>query len=224
MAIGNFPAHSIGFDVFCKITQHPIRFYESMKKSSAHPFFDHLNQFVTISEKEFEIIRSYFETQNLKKKQLLMKADGPCDQIYFVLKGCVHMYFITERGTERTVQFALENWWITDFLAYQKQTSTHFFIQAIENTVVLSVRYGEYERLLHDFPQLERYFRIIFQIAYGSSIMKMKYLFDFSKEEIYFHFTEHFPEFAQRVPQYLIASFLGLTPEYVSEIRSKKRS
>ena len=195
-----------------------------MKESSVNPLFGHLNQFVTVSEKEFETIHSYFNTQYLKKKELLMEADGPCNQIYFVLKGCLHMYFITEKGTERTVQFALENWWITDFLAYQKHTNTNFFIQAVEDTVVLSIGSEEYERLLQEFPQLERYFRLIFQIAYGSSIMKIKYLFDFSKEDIYFHFTEHFPEFAQRGPQYLIASFLGLTPEYVSEIRDKKRS
>ena len=71
---------------------------------------------------------------------------------------------------------------------------------------------------------LERYFRTIYQIAYGASLIKVKYLYDLSKEEIYLHFTEHFPDFAQRVPQYLIASFLGLTPEYVSEIRAKNRS
>jgi len=195
-----------------------------MIKAKAHPFFDHLNQFITVSEKEFEIIHSYVSIKRLEKKQLLMEANGPCNHAYFVLKGCLHMYFITEKGTERTVQFALENWWITDFLAYQKHLKTDFFIQAVEPSEVLSIESESLEKILQEFPKLERYFRVIFQIGYGSSIIKMKYLYDFTKEEIYFHFTENFPEFAQRVPQYLIASFLGLTPEYVSEIRAKKRS
>ena len=113
---------------------------------------------------------------------------------------------------------------MTDFLAYQNKTRTGFYIQAVENTQLLAISYQDHERLLAEFPILERYFRMVYQIAYGSSLMKMKYLFNYSKEELYFHFTDHFPEFAQRVPQYLIASFLGHTPEYVSEIRAKKRS
>ncbi|MBO0322424.1 Crp/Fnr family transcriptional regulator [Muricauda sp. CAU 1633] len=186
--------------------------------------FAHINKFVTVSNEDFQRINSFFESQSVSKKQILMEAGSPCDQNYFVLRGCLHMYFTSEKGVERTVQFAIDNWWMTDGLAYLNQTRTDFNIQAVEDTELLSISYEKQEQLLKEFPQLERYFRIMYQIGYGSSIMKMKYLFDFSKEEIYFHFTEHFPEFAQRVPQYLIASFLGLTPEYVSEIRAKKRS
>lgn len=134
------------------------------------------------------------------------------------------MYFTTEKGTERTVQFALECWWLTDFLAFQNHTSTNFNVQAVEKSQVLSLSNVQQELLLEEFPMLERYFRTIYQIAYGATLVKLKYLYDLSKEEIYLHFIEHFPEFAQRVPQYLIASFLGLTPEYVSEIRAKNRS
>ena len=71
---------------------------------------------------------------------------------------------------------------------------------------------------------METYFRKVYQIAYGASLVRLKYIFNYSKENIYFHFTENFPEFEQRVPQYLIASFLGLTPEYVSKIRNQKLS
>lgn len=134
------------------------------------------------------------------------------------------MYFISNKGTERTIQFAIENWWMADCLAYHNQTVTGFYIQAVENTHVLSITYNKQKELLSKFPKLEKYFRVIYQISYGASLMRIKYLYDFSKEDIYFHFTKNFPEFAQRVPQYLIASFLGLTPEYVSEIRNKKRS
>lgn len=186
--------------------------------------FTHINKFSAISPEDFNRISSFFEFGKASKKQVLIEAGSFCSQNFFVLEGCLHLYFTNEKGVERTVQFAIDNWWMTDNLAYLGQTKTGFTIQAVEDTELLSISYEKQEQLLQEIPQLERYFRIMYQIAYGSSLMKMKYLYDFSKEEIYFHFTEHFPEFAQRVPQYLIASFLGLTPEYVSEIRAKKRS
>ena len=187
-------------------------------------FFSHINQFVAVSKEDFQRINTYFDCQNVSKKQVLIEAGSSCTLNYFVLKGCLHMYFTNEKGIERTVQFAIDDWWMTDCLSYLNQTKTEFAIQAVEDTQLLSITFEKQEQLLEKFPQLERYYRIMYQIGYGSSLRKMKHLFDFSKEEIYFHFTEHYPDFAQRVPQYLIASFLGLTPEYVSEIRAKRRS
>lgn len=195
-----------------------------MKRASLESFFRHLGQYVTLSEEEFHDMLSFFEERNLAKKEILMHAGGPCTHTHVVLKGCLHMYFVNEKGAERTVQFAMEHWWLTDLLAFQKKRNTDFSIQAVEKSEVLSISLDEQERLLEKYPQLERYFRMIYQTAYGASLMRTKYLSDFSKEEIYFHFIEHYPKFAQRVPQYLIASFLGLTPEYVSEIRAKRRS
>ncbi|WP_223815814.1 hypothetical protein [Adhaeribacter rhizoryzae] len=78
--------------------------------------------------------------------------------------------------------------------------------------------------MLHQHPKLERYFRMIYQRAYAASQMRIKYLYDLSREELFYHFLDHYPDFVQRIPQYLLASFLGFTPEYLSEIRSKKRS
>ena len=186
--------------------------------------FEHFNKFVEVSEKEFQEIVTFFDLHSFSKKEIIVEAGNTCNSIYFVLEGCIHMFFISDNGSERTVQFAIENWWMTDYLAFNNQKITDFYIQAVESTQALSISYDNQEKLLSLYPKLERYFRIISQVSYGSSLMKLKYLYDLSKEEIYFHFIEHFPEFAQRVPQYLIASFLGLTPEYVSEIRNKKRS
>ncbi len=187
-------------------------------------FFDHLNQYVAISNIEFDEIMRFFELHSIDKKRMLMEANTPCTHSHFVLNGCLHMFFITDKGTERTVQFAIENWWLTDFLAFGNRSVSNFGIQTVEKTQLLSISRDQQEDLFHKFPQMEKYFRVIYQIGYGASLLKMKYLLDFSKEDIYFHFTEQFPEFAQRVPQKLIASFLGLTPEYVSEIRAKRRS
>ena len=81
-----------------------------------------------------------------------------------------------------------------------------------------------YDSLLNKFPKMERYFRTIYETAYGAALMRFKYINTYSKEEIFFRFKEKFPEFVQRVPQYVLASFLGLTPEYLSEIKKKQFS
>ncbi|UTW65462.1 Crp/Fnr family transcriptional regulator [bacterium SCSIO 12643] len=186
--------------------------------------FNHFNKYVKINEPDFEQMLLFFDQIELKKKELLMRSGQRCYKNHFVLKGCLHLFFVNDKGIERTVQFAIENWWLTDFLAFHHGSTTEFSIQAVEPTQVLSISYQNQEILLQKFPQLEKYFRHIYQISYGAALIKMKHLYNFSKEEMYFNFIEQFPEFEQRVPQYLIASFLGLTPEYVSEIRSKNRS
>ncbi|UOY08083.1 Crp/Fnr family transcriptional regulator [Muricauda sp. SCSIO 64092] len=187
-------------------------------------FLEHIRNFTEFKKEDFERIQDYFDIGMYGKKDIILSAGSKCTYNYFVLQGCLHMFFTGENGIQRTVQFAIEDWWMTDNLAYQKGKNTDFTIQAVENTTLLKISRESQEGLLRKFPALETYFRKIYEISYGASLMRMKYVFDFTKEEMYCHFTESFPEFAQRVPQYLIASFLGLTPEYVSEIRAKRRS
>ncbi|MDN3724253.1 Crp/Fnr family transcriptional regulator [Aequorivita sp. SDUM287046] len=187
-------------------------------------FFNHLNKFTDISESEFDEIISFFEIKIFGKKEILMEAGSICNRHFFVLTGCLQMYYTNEKGAEQTLQFALENWWLTDNLAFLQNRKTEFCIQAVENSEVLCIDFQKQELLLKNFPQLERYFRHVFEKACGAAQMRVKYIFDFSKEEMYLAFRRQFPEFIQRVPQYLIASYLGLTPEYLSEIKSKKFS
>jgi len=187
-------------------------------------FFNHINKFTEISEEEFAEIITYFEVQKFRKKEVLMPAGGSCGKHFFVLEGCLQMFYTNEKGAEQTLQFALENWWITDNLAFKQQRRTEFCIQAVETSEVLFIEFQKQELLLEKFPKLEKYFRNVFEKAYGTAQMRIKYIFDYSKEEMFFNFRDQFPEFIERVPQYLIASFLGLTPEYLSEIKSKRLS
>lgn len=189
-----------------------------------HPLFHHIRRYAPMPEADFPAILAAFHTVKVKKKQHLMKAGQICDANFFVVTGCLNMYTVDDSGAKQTIQFAIENWWLTDFMAFGKNSPTELSIQAVEPTEVLRITAAEQDRLLARFPYLEKYFRCIYQKAYGAALRRIRYLYEFSKKEIYFHFTEHYPEFAQRVPQYLIASFLGLTPEYVSEIRKQSAS
>jgi CRP-like cAMP-binding protein len=185
---------------------------------------EHISRFVSLTQDDSSNIITYFKHKKIKKKQHLLEEGQICKSNYFVEKGCLRMYFINDKGIELTTQFAIENWWIADYMSFGSLTPSGFYIQAVENSDILSIDYQTQEKLLTDFPQLEKYFRVIFQRAYASSQLRIKYLYDFSKEEMYDHFSSSYPEFIQRVPQYMIASFLGFTPEYLSELRKKKLS
>lgn len=187
-------------------------------------FKSHLKKFTEINDDEFQEILPFFQVRKVRKKENLLVEGQVCKYHYFVLQGCLRKFFINEKGIEQTTEFAIENWWITDNIAYERRTVSEFWIQAVENAEILSIDSYSQEKLLNAFPKMERYFRFIYQRAYAASQMRMKYLYSLSKEEFYYHLNKNYPEFVQRIPQYLIASFLGFTPEYLSEIRNKSRS
>jgi CRP-like cAMP-binding protein len=187
-------------------------------------FKQHVEKFIAISEAEFLEIVSFFQFEKVKKKQNLMVEGQVCKYHYFVLKGCLRMFFVNEKGIEQTTEFAIENWWLTDNIAFERRLPSEFFIQAVEPSVVLRIDHVSQEQLLHAFPKMERYFRFIYQRAFAASQMRVKYLYGLSKEAFYHHLNDNHPEFVQRIPQYLIASYLGFTPEYLSIIRKKYSS
>jgi len=181
----------------------------------------HIASFVKLQPAGLEILRASLKATDLRKKELLFREGEICRADYFVDKGCLRMFFIDDKGTERTTQFAIENWWMADYISLERQTASGFSLQAVEATRVLALERNACEKLLTAVPALERYFRIIRQRAYAASQVRMKYIYDFSGEEMYRHFSRSYPGFIQRVPQYMVASFLGMTPEYLSEIRKR---
>ncbi len=181
----------------------------------------HIASFVKLQPEELPLLRASLKTAELRKKELLFREGEVCRADYFVDKGCLRMFFIDDKGTERTTQFAIENWWMADYISLDRQTASGFSLQAVVASRVLLLERNASEKLLAAVPALERYFRIIRQRAYAASQVRMKYMYDFSGEEMYRHFSRTYPGFIQQVPQYMVASFLGMTPEYLSEIRKR---
>lgn len=182
----------------------------------------HIKKFIELTDTESELILSSFEKESFPKKSLLLKEGQTCNKQYFILKGCVRFYINNTKGSEQTLQFGIENWWITDYLSFQYQVPSHFFIQAIENLEVLSIDRKSFEGLLIEVPKLEKYFRLVIQKSFGASQVRIKYLFTMSAEERYHNMNDQFPEFVQRVPQYMLASYLDFSAEFLSKIRAGK--
>lgn len=184
-------------------------------------FKTHINKFVNISNEEFTDIVDYFQIQTFNKKENLLNEGQFCKANYFVLNGILRKFFVNNKGVEQTTEFAIENWWMTETFSYLNQTPTEFYIQAVEISDVLVIHRNTYNDLLEKHPIMEKYFRCIYQKAYAAAQMRIKLLYEHPREELYHHFRNDQPDFLQRVPQYLIASYLGFTPEYLSEIRKK---
>jgi CRP/FNR family transcriptional regulator, anaerobic regulatory protein len=184
----------------------------------------HIRKFVPFSAEEEKIIAPYLKTISLKKKEHLLKEGQVCAANYFVVKGCLRMYFITEQGTEQIVQFAIDNWWLSDLISLDSQKPSQFNIQAVEATEIIALDKKIHEELFTKLPKMEKYFRIILQKAYAASVMRFRYIFTQSGEERFHHFVTSFPDFAQRIPQYMLASYLGFTPEFLSKLRARKNS
>lgn len=183
---------------------------------------NHIRKYVELNDDANEVLNKYIKTIKLKKKEFLLEEGQICRSIYFVEKGCLRMFFINNKMSEQTTQFALENWWISDFFSFTDNKPSEYFIQTVEKSEIVSIDALSFEMMLKELPQMERYLRIIMQRALAASQLRVKYQYELSKEEFYTYFCQSFPEFVQRVPQYMIASYLGLTPEYVSELRKKK--
>ena len=169
----------------------------------------------------YEEIERFFVPVELRKKQNLLVEGKVCRANYFVVHGCLRMFFINDKGMEQTVQFALEHWWLADYTSFSAQAPSGFGIQAVERSQVLSLSYSAQDELLREYPLMERYFRLVHQRAHAAAQFRIRTLYGYSREELYHQFISRYPEFVQRIPQYLLASFLGFTPEYLSELRRR---
>lgn len=187
------------------------------------PLFDHIRKFAPLCAEDEALLSRSLSNVSVKKKQHLLQEGQVCTGNHFVRKGCLRLYMVDDTGNEQTLQFGIENWWLTDHFSMETGKPSRFYIQAVEASEIICFEKSKQEELFAQIPALERYFRLIFQRAYASTVMRFQYIFTQSGEERYHHFANLYPEFVQRVPQYMLASYLGFSPEFLSKIRAKKR-
>jgi len=182
----------------------------------------HIRKQVSLTDAEADILTSLLTVKELKKKEHLHEAGKICHENYFVVEGYVRMYLITTKGVEQVIQFCIENWWMTDYASYKSGQPSGYCIQAIEKAKVIVLDKKNEEEMFAKLPQMERYFRGVAEKAYSAQLMRIHYIFNLTGEEQYHLMNKRYPWFVQRVPQYMLASFLGITPEFLSKLRAKK--
>ncbi|MCW3465209.1 Crp/Fnr family transcriptional regulator [Chitinophaga nivalis] len=182
----------------------------------------HIGRYVTLSEKEQQYLVASLQYEEVPRKGFLLKAGAVCTGRYFVLSGNFRQYTIRENDTEQIVQFGLPGWWLCDYHSFEQQVPSGYYIQATAASSVAIITAAAQEELLQQVPALERYFRMVLQRACDAALSRINSLFSESGEERYLKFARTFPDFVQQVPQYMLASFLGLTPEFISMIRARR--
>ncbi|MDW3211755.1 MAG: Crp/Fnr family transcriptional regulator [Reichenbachiella sp.] len=184
--------------------------------------FDHIHKFSQAVDSDLRLIEAALSKKEFKKKDHLLTAGHTCHYKYFILSGCMRSYFVNNKGAEQIVNFALEDWWMTDYDSFINQNISQLNIQAIEDCTVLRLSKSDFDRITTQSPALSTYFRTILEKRHIADQRRIQYMFNLSGEEMYDTFFEHNPSFTQRVPQYMLASYLGFTPEFLSKIRKKK--
>lgn len=179
----------------------------------------HFRKSVRLTNDEVEIVSEYFSLVKLKKKEILLFVGEHSSHMRFISDGCLRSYYMDENGKEHITQFGIENWWINDLYSYLSNTASQQFIQAIEYSTVLQIHKDELNDLYDRVPAIERFFRLKFENAYVSLQERMVYNMSRTAEERYIEFRSKYRAIEQRVPQYMVASYLGITPEFLSKLR-----
>lgn len=182
----------------------------------------HIQRYVQLNADEQELFCSKLELIKIKKKELLLQPGKLYAGNYFVVKGLLRQYYVNKKLNEQIIQFALENWWIADQDSLMNHKPATTYIQAIEPCELLILTEKNREELVEAIPQIETYFRMMMQKAFIAAQRRIGFIFNQTDEERYRFFVGLFPDFVQRIPQYMLASYLGFTPQFLSRLRAKK--
>lgn len=183
---------------------------------------EHVQKRVSLTEAELTEMLSYFSVKNIKKRQFIIQPDFVARHRHYIVEGAFRAYVIDEKGEDRTIQFAIEDWWISDYNSYIYQQPATMFVLALEDSIVLRIDHEQEQKLKAANHKFETFFRIMAERS--SAFMQRRIISNLtqSAEERYTDFLEKYPLVAQRLPQYALASYLGMTTEFLSKIRNNK--
>jgi CRP-like cAMP-binding protein len=176
---------------------------------------------ISISKEEFDFCKTLFIPKKLRKKQYLLQEGDVCRYTAFVEKGMLRTFTVDEKGNEPILQFSMEGWWIADLYSFLTEEPSIYNIEALEECELLLITKENWEILLAKVPAFERYFRLLIQNNLIATQRRLMSSLSESAEEKYTKLINNFPGCIQRVPQHMIASYLGITPETLSRIRAQ---
>ncbi|MEZ4945926.1 MAG: Crp/Fnr family transcriptional regulator [Cyclobacteriaceae bacterium] len=182
---------------------------------------EHIRELVPLTDEEVILVQQAFKPVELDKKELLLSKGDPSNHMRFVAEGCVKVYSIDKEAGEHILQFGISGWWINDLYAFLTKSPSSFFIQAITKSTVLQIHRDQLNALYDQVPMMDRFFRIKTQNGYVALQERTIMVMSETAEERYLRFISQYRLMEQQIPQYMIASYLGVTPEHLSAIRKK---
>ena len=177
---------------------------------------------ISLEEDEQTYFTSLLKERNVSRRDFILREGELCQSINFVNTGILRAYFLGKEGKESTSMFAVPDWWVTDMFCFLHQRPAMLNIQAVEDSTILQLQKDDLDKLYGKVPKFERFFRIIMQNAYVREQLRVIQNLSLSAEERYQNFLTSYPQIAQHVTQKQIASYLGITPEFLSTLRGNR--
>lgn len=177
---------------------------------------------ISLNEEETSFFTSLIICKHLPKKTLLLEANQDCRYLSYVHSGTLRSYYIAKDGKESTIMFAIADWWITDMYCFLNKKPAMMHIETIEPSIIFQISRTNFDRLLETIPKFEKFFRILMQNAYTREQLRVMENLSLTAEERYHNFLDKYPQIARQVTKKQIASYLGITPEFLSTFKSPK--
>ena len=181
----------------------------------------HIKNWVDLTEQEESLLEARLKLRTYLKGQFIVQAGDIYHYQTFIISGKARTFYLDSTGQEHVVAFGIENWWVGDICSFTTQSPAEFNTECLEKTTVIQMSYEDMEILYGEIPNLERYFRLIVQKAYASMSRRVVRNHSMLAKDRYQLFLESYPEIVKRFPKYMIASYLGITKEFLSMIRKE---
>ena len=184
-------------------------------------FLQHLSSYIQLTNQEEALLVSKLKHRKYLKGQYILQSGDVCRYQTYIVSGKARTFYTDNNGNEHIIMFGIEHWWVGDLCSFTTQSPADFDVQCLENTEVLQISFNDLEHLYGQVPKMERFSRLIIQKAYANTQKRIVRNYSLTARERYLLFQEEYPQIAQRVPQYMIASYLGITKEFLSNIRKQ---
>ena len=187
------------------------------------PILDQVSLHIQLDGEEKGHFLAQLQHQQLQKKEFLLRENDVCKNSAFVVSGCLRAYHLDGNGFEHVLQFAPEGWWVADMYSLLSGKPGHLNIEALEDSEILLLSKSAQEKLYTDIPKFERFFRIITENSLVSNRQRVMDNLSLNARERYAGFCQKYPSLIERLPQKQSAAYIGVTPEFLSALRSEWR-
>lgn len=184
-------------------------------------FFQQFQEKVPLTQAEQDLIKTFLKPKKLRKRQYLLQEEDVCKFIAFVEKGVLRSFSVNDKGVESIMQFAPEGWVISDLYSFLTGEPSRYNIEALEDAELVLISKKAHETMLQELPKYETYTRLQVTNAYIAMQRRLTSVISLPLEERYTLFMKLYPDMMQRVPQHMIAAYMGVTPETLSRVRKR---
>ncbi|MCU0348686.1 MAG: Crp/Fnr family transcriptional regulator [Saprospiraceae bacterium] len=185
------------------------------------PLNTFFSKHLPLDEREVDFLKTIFTENRVRRRQYLLQAGDVCQFNSFVVEGCLRMYMVDDQGKEHNLQFAIENWWILDMESFYLGKPSSLYIEAVESSIVYQIKNEDQFKLFVSYPKFNRIFRVLCENALIASQKRVLQNISSTAEERYKHFLDQYPKLVNRISNTQIASYIGVTPEFLSAIRKR---